>query len=95
MTGRIIVGIVAVAFVAAFGIWGTFVNLEIVDRVNSRLPPEERFAAMGWHYFKVRRLHRRYLEFYPDGRLLLRERILRAMMFVCLIIAAWSLQIGT
>jgi hypothetical protein len=90
MTPRIIVGIVALLSVSASGLLSTFMTFEMVDKVNEKLPETEKFAQLGWYLSKRQRLNREYRRFYPDGRLLLRVRILMALMFVCLFVAAWG-----
>ena len=64
-------------------------NLEIIDRVNERLPEKEKFDWIGWYLSKRSRLVREYKRFYPEGRLLVRVRFSEAFMFACLFIAAW------
>jgi hypothetical protein len=90
MTPRILVGIVSLACVSLSGLLSTFVTFEMVDKVNEKLPETERFAQLGWYLSKRRRLSREYRRFYPDGRLLLRLRILSALMFAGVVIAAWG-----
>ena len=62
----------------------------MIDKVNDKLPDTEKFAQFGWYLSKTQKLHRKYRTFYPDGRLLLRVRILGAVMFVCFLIMAWG-----
>jgi len=69
----------------------TFVNLEIIHEVNAQLPKEKQFAVLGWHCFKYQKLRRDYVGLYPDGHLLRRRRVLRVLMMVCVLIAAWTL----
>ena len=64
--------------------------MEMVDKVNDLLPKGEQFAPLGWYYSKNRRLKREYKRLYPDGRLLLKVRVLTALMFACLLICAWG-----
>jgi hypothetical protein len=90
MTPRIIVGIVALLSVSVCGLLSTFMTFEVVDKVNEKLPETEKFAQLGWYLSKRQRLNREYRRFYPEGRLLLWVRVLMALMFVCLLTAAWS-----
>ncbi|MGP0070804.1 MAG: hypothetical protein ACLPWF_02565 [Bryobacteraceae bacterium] len=76
MAARVIVGVVALACVATCGIVATLANLEMVDKVNDKLPKGEQFEALGWYLSKSWRLHREYTRLYSDGRLLLMVRIL-------------------
>ena len=93
MTSRIVVGIVALACVAACGLMSTFLTFEMVDKVNEKLPEVETFGQFGWYLTKRLRLNRGYRRLYPDGQLLLRKRILMAFIFVSLIVVAWSFGI--
>jgi hypothetical protein len=90
MAPRFIVGVVAIASVAICGILATFFNFEMIDRVNEKLPDTAKFELIGWHFSKREKLYGQYRTFYPDGRLIFRVRILTAIMFVCLLVAAWS-----
>jgi hypothetical protein len=85
-----IVGIVALAGVSICGLVGSLASFEMVDKVNDMLPKEQRFAALGWYFSKYQRLNREYKRLYPDGRLLLKVRVLTALMFACLLICALS-----
>jgi hypothetical protein len=91
MSTRVTIVIVALVCISACGLIGTIANFEMVEKVNERLPKEEQFAELGWHLSKILRLHREYRKLYPDGRLLLKVRVLRALMIACLLIYAWSL----
>ncbi len=71
MTVRIVVGVVAVACVAACGLLSTFLTFEMVDKVNEKLPEAEKFGQLGWYLAKRLRLNREYKRFYPGGQLLL------------------------
>ena len=85
------VGIVALAFVSICGLVGSLTSMEMVDKVNDLLPKGEQFAPLGWYYSKNRQLKREYKRLYPDGRLLLKVRVLTALMFACLLICcAWG-----
>ena len=91
MTPRLIVGIVALAVFAICGTVGSFASFEMIDKVNDKLPEEERFAFLGWYFSKYQRLWREYERLYPDGQLLLKVRRLRARAIACLLICAWGL----
>jgi hypothetical protein len=93
MTTRIIVGIIALACASGCGIFGAFLNFEMIEKVNDKLPEEGRFEWFGWDLFKYRRLKREYRKFYPDGRLLFRVRILTVLLFVWILVCAWSFRL--
>jgi hypothetical protein len=93
MAARIAVGIVALACVSICGVIATFANLEMVDKVNASLSKKDQFDALGWYFSKTQRLHREYKKLYPAGRLLLKLRVLMALMIGCLLIAVWGFEI--
>jgi len=93
MAPRIIVGIVAVACVSICGLLSTFAHFDMVDQVNDKLPEAEKFDHLGWYFSKRLRLNRKYRMLYPDGRLLMKVKILMVLMFACLVVAAWSFRI--
>lgn len=90
MTTRVIVGIIGLACVPICGVIATFANFEMVDKVNNKLPKGEQFATLGWYFSKRQRLHGEYRRLYPDSRLLLKVRVLMALMIACLLICAWG-----
>jgi hypothetical protein len=67
-----------------------FANFEMVAKVNDKLPDNEKLSQLGWYFPKTQEVRLKYRTLYPDGRLLSRVRILTAIMFVCLFIAAWG-----
>jgi hypothetical protein len=90
MATRVVVGIVALVCVSICGMIATFTIFEMVGKVNDKLPKGEQFAALGWYLSRYQRLQREYKSLYPDGRLLLKLRVLRALMIACLLICVWS-----
>ena len=91
MTTSLIVAIVALACTSICGLIATFTGFEMVDRVNEKLPEENQFETLGWYFSKTQRLHREYRRIYPEGRLLLKVRVLAALMFGCLLVCVWGL----
>jgi hypothetical protein len=61
-----------IACVAGFGLAATLTSFEIVDAVNSKLPPLERFEEYWWGFDKMERLRWEYRRLFPSGRLLRR-----------------------
>jgi hypothetical protein len=90
MTPREIIGGIALACVSVMGIISTLTGLEMVDKVNERLPEGEQFDPLGWYTSKALRLHREYKRLFPDGRLHLKLWVLTGLMFACLVISAWG-----
>jgi len=93
MTARVISGVVALACTPICGLSGMVVVLEMVDKVNDKLPKKEQFDPMGWYLSKRYRLNREYRRLYPDGRLLSKVRTLEALMIACFLLAAWGFGI--
>jgi len=91
MSTRLIVGIVALACVSICGLVMTLTGFEMVERVNEKLPEEKQFETLGWYPSKTYRLHREYRKIYPEGRLLLRVRVLIALMFTGSLVCVWDL----
>ena len=91
MTSRLIVGVVALACVLVCGLAASLATFEILDKVNDKLPKGEQFATLGWYFSKYKRLNREYKRLYPDGRLLLKGRVLTVLMFASMLICAWGL----
>jgi hypothetical protein len=57
---------------------GSIIGLQMVEAVNTRLPKEERFEEIGWHFLKTVRLLKTYRDMYPYGTLLHRFYLLSA-----------------
>jgi hypothetical protein len=66
---------------------------EMIDKVNEKLPTEEQFGVLWWSVSKSQRLNREYKRLYPDGGLLLKIRVLTALIFACLLVCAWGFGI--
>jgi hypothetical protein len=92
MTTRLIVGIIALACASVFGIFGSFLNFQLIDKVNQKLPEEGRFEWFGWNLLKYQRLIREYRKFYPDGRLVFGVRILAVLLFFWMLVCAWGFR---
>jgi hypothetical protein len=92
MSLRVVVGVVAMACVSVCGVLGTIAGFEMVDRVNEKLPDGEKFEALGWNFVKGKMLFEKYKLFYPDGRLITRVRVLRAISVACLLVAVWAFK---
>jgi hypothetical protein len=88
---RMIIGIAAIAGVSAFGLLSTITSYKMMDQVNARLPKDRRFARFGWWAGKTLSLHSEYRRLFPDGNLLARFWTITALMFSCLLVAAWAI----
>ena len=93
MVTRVVVGIVALVCASTSGIVASFANLEMVDKVNEKLPSEDQFGQLGWYWSKNLRLRQQYKRLYPSGRLLLKIRMLLALMLTSLLVCAWSIRL--
>lgn len=92
VTARTMVGIAALVCVSICGLLSALLGFEMIDKVNEKLPKEEQFESLGWYTEKTLRLHREYKRLYPDGQLLLRDRVVIALGIVCLLICAWGFR---
>jgi hypothetical protein len=90
-TPRIILGILALACVPVCGLMSTFASLEMVDKVNEKLPKTEQFEQFNWYAEKMVLLHREYKRLYPCGQLSCKVRVLAGLMFASLLTCAWSM----
>ena len=65
------VAVVAIcAFVAGlFGLWNTIIEMDVLDLVNTRRPPDKQYPLFGrnYPYFQLREDYKR---FFPNGTLL-------------------------
>ena len=95
MTVKLIIAGVLLLSVSGLG-FASFLNQSaMVEAVNARLPAAEQFDPFWWGPAKTLRLRSEYRRFYPDGRLLRRQRVLTTLMFFCLLLAVFLLwQVG-
>jgi hypothetical protein len=93
MATRVIVGVVALVCFSICGMLSTFTRYEMMDKVNEKLPKEEQFGALWWYTSKYQRLNLEYKRLYSDAGLLLKVRVLTALMFACLLVCAWGFGI--
>ena len=88
MTLRLAFTLVLLLCVGACGLASTINGFAIVEAVNAKLPEREQFDPFWWGPGKTFRLRREYRRLYPEGKLLRRQSILAAAMFVCTLLAA-------
>ena len=69
-------------------------HIAIVEAVNAKLPPAEKFGELGWYPMKSLRLHREYRRLYPGGALLRREGRLAYGALFSLVVTATLLGFG-
>jgi hypothetical protein len=62
----------------------------MTDKVNDKLPKENRLDPVGWYLPKTLRLRREYRRLYPEGNLLLKVRVLSSLMFASLLVCVWG-----
>jgi hypothetical protein len=95
MTGRQAVGLgIFLLASGTLGLYSTILHLEIIDQVNKKLPSEQQFSPLGWHYFKSRRLLIEYRRLYPSGTLDKRLRFLGGIGVSVIVVMAWQLGAG-
>ena len=79
--------------VSICGLLSALTNIEIVERVNAKLPERDQFDAFGgWYFLKTQRLLREYQRLYPDGHLLSKRRALMGIAGACLLTGAFALS---
>ena len=88
MTLRLAFAFVLLLCVGAFGLASTITQFAMVEAVNAQLPAAEQFDFLWRGPSKTSRLRREYRRLYPEGKLLRRQRVLAAVMFVCTFLAA-------
>lgn len=91
MTALVIIGALALAGVSTSGLVAALAHLDMVARVNERLPVEQRFATLGWYPTKTWRLWAEYRRLFPNGTLLRRSFIAGAVGVACLAVVWWCL----
>jgi hypothetical protein len=77
-----------------FGLLASLANLEITHKANVKPPKGEQIAPLGWYFHKYKRLNREYKRLYPEGRLVLKIRVLAMLTLLCFLICAWCFGIS-
>jgi hypothetical protein len=68
MALRVVGAFLVCLCIAGFGLFFGLRSIQIVDRVNAKLPKAERFAPIGFKSFSERsRLYAEYDRLYPDN----------------------------
>jgi hypothetical protein len=92
MAIRTIIGIIGLVGSSTCGLIATFLNFEMVDKVNEKLPKEETFGWLFWHPIKHERLSSEYKRLYPDGPLRSKIRVVTVIMFACFAVFVWGFR---
>jgi len=95
--GAIRIGIAVLSFVAmvSFGIASFSVWWAMVEKVNARLPDDQRFAFSWWYFPKTQRFYSEYRRLFPSGDLLRRCQRLQVMMMAAATGIVWALRFPT
>jgi hypothetical protein len=86
-----IVALIALPCVMACGVASTIRIWDMVDELNRKLPPEDSFSHLGWHWTKYKRFIREYERCFPASPNPRYLRIVFCVMMASLIGGAWGL----
>lgn len=92
MSTRFLIEGAAFAGVSTLGLLLTLANYRLVAQVNSLSPQELELSRVGGDVMKLMHLHREYQKLFPEGNLVLRIRVMMALMFVCLLVASLAVR---
>jgi len=75
------VAVVAVfAFIAGFfGLWNALIEMEVVDLVNAKPPPEKQYPLL-WGNYRYFDLRKEYKTLFPSGTLLRKADKVKVIM---------------
>jgi hypothetical protein len=93
VNAKLLAGTIGSVCAVACAICTAFLTYIAVDRVNAKLPTQERFGLLWWHAGKYLRLRRVYRRLYSDGKLFGVFFSLEIAFFVCMLVAAWGFGI--
>jgi hypothetical protein len=63
---RLIIAAILLAIGVTLGVWLTILQLEMVDKLNKRMPPEKQFRNLWWGPIKRLRFLEEYEREFPD-----------------------------
>jgi len=78
--------------VLTLGLSGAVIVQDMVDEVNRRLPPEQRYGSLWWGPIKKLNLVRDYKHLCPDGPLLRYMRVYLAVFFLVFAVGVYFLS---
>jgi len=88
---RILFAFILLIVSSTFGVWSSLVHIEMVDKLNERLPADQRFDVFWWGPFKHQRFREEYERQFPDDPLKRRLWLFAVMMFASFIAIALDL----
>ena len=91
---RLVVLVVAIVGTSICGLLSALLQIEMVDKINAKLPEAEQLDAFEGRFDKWMYL-REYKKFYPEGPLLLRFYRLTAVGIGCMLIGAFCIFFWT
>jgi hypothetical protein len=92
MTARLIFGLIAWACGVGCALSGASFSWLALDKVNEKLPVEQRFWPLFWGFDSRWKLRHEYRRLYPEGKLLRHARYSAVAFFACMLIALWALN---
>ena len=92
---RILIAIIFMMVVSICGVWSSLIHMEMVDRLNERLPPEKRFEVLWWGPLKSRRFWEEYGREFPGDPLKRRMWIFGAIGFASLIVVFLDMALSS
>jgi hypothetical protein len=84
-TIRIVITLILLIACSTFGIWSSLIFMEMVDRLNERLPTKEQFGVLWWGPFKGWKFLEQYKREFPNDRLRRRMWLFTGIMFISLL----------
>ncbi len=63
---RLIIATILLAIGGALGVWLTILQLEMVDKLNKKMPPEKQFGILWWGPIKRLRFLEEYEREFPN-----------------------------
>jgi hypothetical protein len=92
MSIRFLIEIAAIAGVSALGLLLTLTNYKLVAQVNAQSTEEFETTLPGGDVMRLLHMHREYGRLFPEGKLVLRIRVMMALFFVCLLLASVAVR---
>jgi hypothetical protein len=75
MNWREIVFLVTISVFAFVGLYGSILNIQMVNKLNAILPVDQQFAQLGWWPDKYARFNEQYRRAFPSDRLMWKRRV--------------------
>jgi hypothetical protein len=87
---QVVLFLVSISCIISAGI----ITSSIIEMVNRKLPQDQQISPLGGYYSKYKKITWEYRRLYPNGRLIVKMRLLTALGFISIFAIAVGWRLG-